>query len=70
MSAQNYCRNGILKNERVPELYGNQLEDDTSVVFRAKNADTIDAGNIVVWEDDSNIAVILICNIHHIDSDV
>ena len=65
-----YCINGILKNERVPELYGSHLEGDTRVVFHAKNADTIDPGNIVVWANDSDIAVILICNIHHMDSDV
>ena len=39
-----YCRNGIPKNERVPELYGNHLEGDTRAVFHAKNADTIDPG--------------------------
>ena len=65
-----YCRNDILKNERVPELYGNQLEADTRVVFHAKNADTSNPGNIVVRANDSDIAVILICNIHHMDSDV
>ena len=65
-----YCRNGILKNERVPELYGNHLEGDTRVVFHAKNADTINSGNTVVQVNDSNIAATLICNIHHIDSDV
>ena len=31
-----YCRNGMLKNERVPELYGNHLERDTRVVFHAR----------------------------------
>ena len=65
-----YCINGILKNERVPELYGSHLEGDTRVVFHAKNADTIDPGNIVVRANDSDIAVILISNIHYIDSDV
>ena len=65
-----YCRNGILKNERVPELYGNHLEGDTRVVFHAKNADTIDPGNIAVWANDLDIAIILICNIYHMDSDV
>ena len=65
-----YCRNGILKNERVPELYGNHLEGDTQVVFYAKNADRIDTGNIVVRANDTDIAVILIWNIHHMDSDV
>ena len=43
-----YSRNGVLKNERVPELYGNHLEGGTRLVFHAKNADTIDPGNIVV----------------------
>ena len=52
------------------ELYGNHLEGDTRVVFQAKNTDTIDPGSIVVWEHDTDIAVILICNIHHMDSDV
>ena len=52
------------------ELYGNHLEGDTRVVFHAKNTDTVDPGNIVVWENDTDIAVILICNIHHMDSDV
>ena len=65
-----YCKNGILKNERVPELYGNHLEVDSRVIFHAKNADAIDPANIVVWANDSDIAVILICNIHHMDSDV
>ena len=63
-----YCRNGILKNERVPELYGNHLEGDVCDVFHAKNAETVDPGNNVVRADDSDIAVILICNIHHMDS--
>ena len=70
MTAKNYCRNSILKNERVPELYGNHLEGDTRVVFHVKNADTIDPGNIVVRANDLDIAVILICSIHHMDSDV
>ena len=65
-----YCRNGLLKNENVPELYGNHLEVDTRVVFHVKNADTIDPGNVVVRANDSDIAAILICNIHHKDSDV
>ena len=65
-----YCRNGILKNERVPELYRNHLERDTRVVCHAKNADTIDPGNTVARANDSDIAVMLICNIHHMDSDV
>ena len=43
-----YCRNGILKNEQVPELYGNHLERETGVVFHTKKADTIDPGDIVV----------------------
>ena len=64
------CWNDILKNERVPELYGNHLECDTRVAFHAKNADTIDPDNIVIRANDSDIAVILICNIHHMDSDV
>ena len=63
-----YCRNGILKNERTPKLYGNHLEGDTGVVFHAKNADTIAPGIIVVRANDSDIAVILICNIHRMDS--
>ena len=65
-----YCRNGILKNERLTELYENHLEGDTRVVFHAKNSDTINPGNIVVRANDSDIAVVLICNIHHMDSDV
>ena len=65
-----YCRNDILKNERVPELYRNHLECDTRVVCHAKNADTIDPGNIVARANHSDIAVMLICNIHHMDSDV
>ena len=65
-----FWRNDILKNERVPELYGNNLEGDARVVFHAKNADTIDPGNIVVRVNDSDIAVILICNIQYMDSDV
>ena len=64
------CINGILKNERVPELYGSHLDGDTRIVFHAKNADTIDPDNFVVRVNDSDIAVILICNIHHMDSDV
>ena len=59
-----------MKNERVPELCGNHLEGDTRVVFHAKNADTIDPGNFVVWANDTDIAVILTLNIHHMDSDV
>ena len=55
-----YCRNDILKNERAPELYGNHLDGDTRVVFYAKNANTVDPGNIVVWASDLDIAVILI----------
>ena len=53
-----YCKNGILKNERVPEVHGNQLEGDIRVVFHAKNADTINPGNTVVRANDSDIAVI------------
>ena len=64
------CINGILKNERVPELYGNPLEGDTRVVFHANNADTIDPGNIVVPANDSDISIILICNIHYMDFDM
>ena len=65
-----YCINGILKNERVPELYESHLEGDTRVVFHAKNADNIDPGNILVRANESDIAVILICNINHMDSNV
>ena len=39
-------------------------------MFYAKNADRIDTGNIVVRANDTDIAVILIWNIHHMDSDV
>ena len=46
------------------------MEGDTRVVFHANNADTIDPGNTAVRVNDSDIAVILICNIHHMDSDV
>ena len=59
-----------MKNERVPELCGNHLEGDTRVVFHAKNVDTIDPGNFVVRANDTDIAVILIWNIYHMDSDV
>ena len=47
-------------NERAPELYGNHLDGDTRVVFYAKNANTVDPDNIVVWASDLDIAVILI----------
>ena len=56
--------------EWTTELYRNHLEGDTHVVFHAKNGDTIDPGKIVVRANDTDIAVILICNIHHMDSDV
>ena len=39
-------------------------------MFHANNADIIDSGNIVVWANDSDVAVILICNVHDMDSDV
>ena len=51
-------------------MYGNHLEGDTRVVFHAKNADTTDPGNIAVRANNIGIAVILIYNIHHVDSDV
>ena len=40
------------------------------VVLHAKNADTVDPGNIVVRANGTNIAVTLICNIYHMDTDV
>ena len=39
-------------------------------MFYAKNADRIDTGNIVVWANDTDIAVILTLNIHHMNSGV
>ena len=53
-----------------PELYGNHLGGDTRVAFHAKNADTIVPSSIVVRGNDKDIAVILIWNIHQMDSDV
>ena len=60
----------MLKIEQLLELYVNHLEGDRRVLFHANNADTTDPGNIVVLENDSDIAVVLICNIHHINSDI
>ena len=48
----------------------NHLEGDIRVVFNAKGANTVDPGNIFVWANYTDIAVILICNIHHMDPDV
>ena len=49
---------------------GNHLEGETCVVFYTKNADTNDPGNIVALARKSDIAVMLICNIHHIKPNV
>ena len=53
-----------------PELYGNHLGGDTRVAFHAKNADTIVPDNNVGRGNDTDIAVILIWNIHQMDSNV
>ena len=49
---------------------GNHLEGETYVVFYTKNVDTNDPVNIVALARNSDIAVILICNIHHIKPNV
>ena len=61
MSAKEYYRNIILKNEWVLKLYGNEL-GETRVVFCAKIADTIDPYNFVAWVNNLDIAVMLICS--------
>ena len=50
------------KVENVPELHGDHLEADTRVEFHAKHADEVNAGNIVIRANDTDIMVILITN--------
>ena len=44
-----YCVEGSLKFETIPELFGDQLEGDTRVMFHAKHADTKSPGNVIIW---------------------
>ena len=48
--------------EEVHELRGNHLEADNSVMFHVNHADKNDNGNIIVWGNNTDIAIILTCN--------
>ena len=54
--------NGLIKVENVPELYGDHLEPDTRVASHAKDADEVNAGNIAIRANDTDIMVISITN--------
>ena len=65
-----FCVNGKLCWESVDELYGYHLEADTSIAFHAKYADINDPGEILMWANDTDVAIILLANINLFSSEV
>ena len=47
----------------VDKLYGYQLEADSCIAFHAKYADINDPGEIVMWANDTDVAIVLLLQI-------
>ena len=54
----------------VDKLYGYQLEADSCIAFHAKYADINDPGEIVMWANDTDVAIVLLANINLFSSEV
>ena len=63
-----YSEDGVLKFEEIYDLYGYDLERDTHVTFHTRHADLIDSGNIVGRGGDSDISIILSCNVEKLEN--
>ena len=75
IATDNKCKkfffvNGKLCWESVDELYGYHLEADTRIAFHAKYADINDPGEILMWANDTDVAIILLANINLFSSEV
>ena len=55
--------NGLLISENVTDLYGQHLEADTRVAFHALHIDSIKEENILIRANDTDVLIILLCNI-------
>ena len=69
LSIENGCMritsvDGSLRVEDVPELFGAHMEADTRVMLHARHADINDPGNIVVRANDTDVAIVLLANVH------
>ena len=62
-----HSENGVLKFEEIYDLYVYHPERDTHIIFYTKHADLIDSGSTVVRGDDTDIAVILSCNVEKLE---
>ena len=65
-----FCINRKRCWEIVDELYRYHLEADTHIAFHTEHADINDPGEIVVWANDTDIALILLANINLFSSEV
>ena len=65
-----FCADGKLCWESVDGLYGYHLEADTCIAFHTKYADIKDPGEIVMWANDTDVAIILLANINLCSSEV
>ena len=65
-----FCVNGKFCWESVDQLYGYHLEADTRIAFYAKYANINDPGEIVMWVNDTDVAIIFLANINLFSSEV
>ena len=65
-----FCVIEKLCRESVDELYGYHLEADIHIAFHAKYTDINDPGKIVMWANDTDVAIILLVNINLFSSEV
>ena len=58
------CVNGVMQVEEVHELFGDHDEADTRVGFHALHVDRENQGNTVIRCNDTDVLIIMLCNIH------
>ena len=63
-----YSEDGVLKFEEIYDLYVYHFDGDTRVIFHTKHADLIHPGNIVVRGGDTDITIILPCNVEKLEN--
>lgn len=63
-----YSEDGRLKFKEIYNLYDYDLKDDTCAMFHTKQACLIDPGSIDVRGVDTDIVIVLLCNMEEIEN--
>lgn len=63
-----YSEDGALKFEEIYNFYGYHLGVDTLAIFHTTHVESVDPGNIVVNEGDTDFAITLSCNMEKLEN--